>query len=521
MNIVDFSLKDYYLWASKSWTSVPWKRQYLNQEFLSYEQKRIKDLVEWRTDFFKADEGQSLNEVYFYSIPIEPHTYWKGAIAEKGNYNYIGLSGLQNSPQVLMVALIPQDLKQPLDYRLIRIVRAKKSFIVNTRFNLVQPVIMVEEWETLNSDKIYLDVPHEKSHVQKLIKENLIGDENTSLSFQSPLMSSPHVSGSIGGISLSSMYSNSLFSQELIKTILKMTPPEYRGMKPPERVYDGGKVNNIQGIKFHFAERPYFDNKYVSSFFDTSENRLRNEINKRNKFSGEYSIFSTINPIYSNSTSVWNDLLKSFTDTEITLPEDLGDLIESDVDLTRMNKAITEDLWIQIVSSRQLNPPMDWESSLLLNQTRERLKKDFDTLLSDAHKEGIQKDFIVRSMLHPTSYNLKRLTQSFARAENRDKLNEFDFSKARNLIVDNLGGFVSHPNFEGIQSHIKKKENDLRFSVVETDLINNPKSTIQEIYSSVQPTNLFKDLTDLQGLLDWAQKNGFVWVDHERKYDWV
>lgn len=521
MGSIIFSLKEYYLWGQNTETSVPWKRQYLNQEFLHYEQKRIRDLVEWRTGFWKAEEGQFLEEVYFYTIPIEPHTFWKGAIAEKGNYNYIGLSGLQNSPQVLVVALIPKDLKQPLDYRLIRIVKAKKSYITNTRFGLIEHVIIIEEWEPLNSDKIYIDVPYEKSHVQKIIKENLIGDENTSLSFQSPLMSSPYVSGSIGGVSLSSISANGLFSQELIKTILKMTPPEYRGMRPPERAYIGGKLDDIQGIKFHFAERPYSDNECVSSFFDTSENRLKNEINKRNKFPGEYSIFSTINPIYSNSTSVWNELLKSFTDTEITLPENLEDLPESDVDLTRMNKAINEDLWIQIVSSRQLNPPIDGESSLLLNQTLERLRKDFDALLSDAHKEDIQKDFIVRSMLSPTNYNLKRLAQSFARAENRDKLSEFDFSKARNLIVDNFGGFISHSNFEGIQSHIKKKENDVRFSVVETDLINNPKSTVQEIYESIKSTGSFKDLTDLQGLLDWAQKKGFVWVDNERRYEWI
>ncbi|MCK5043573.1 hypothetical protein KAR52_01045 [Candidatus Pacearchaeota archaeon] len=520
MDFINFSLKDYYLWTSAQ-TSVPWKRQHLNQEFLNYEQKRINDLVEWRTGFLKAVEGQSLKEVYFYTIPVELHTFWKGAIAEKGNYNYVGLSGLQNSPQVLAVALIPQDLKQPLDYRLIRIVRSKKSYITNTRFNLIQPVIIIEEWESLNSDKIYLDVPHEKSHVQKLIKENLIGDENTSLSFQSPLMSSPHVSGSIGGISLSSMSANGLFSQELIKTILRMTPPEYRGMKPPKRAYTGGRLKDIQGIKFHFAERPYFDDKYVSSFFDTSKNKLKNEINKRNKFHGEYSIFSTITPIYSNSTSIWNELLKSFTDTEITLPENLEDLRESDVDLTRMNKAITEDLWIQIVSSRQLNPPIDREASLWLNQTSGRLRKDFDALLSDAHKEDIQKDFIIRSMSHPTKYNIKRLAQSFARAENRDRLSEFDFSKARNLIVDNFYGFISHPNFEGMQSYIKKKKSDARFSVVETDLINNPKSTIQEIYDSIKSTGLFKDLTDLQGLLDWAYKKGFIWLDHEKRCSWV
>lgn len=516
----DFSLKEYYLWRDRTDIEVPWKRQYLNLEFLKYERKRINELVKWRTDFIRAKYEQSLNEAYFYVIPIELSTYWKGAVAEKGNYNYLGLSSLQNSPHVLLTALIEHNRKKPIDYSFIRITKSKKSNIID-KFNSVQNVIIIEGWEQISSDKMYIDVPHEKSHIQKLIKENLIGDENTSLSFQSPLMSSPHVSGSIGGISLASLSNNGFFSRELIKTILKMTPPEYRGTIPPEKAYIGSKINDIEGIKFHFAERPYINDKRVSSFLDTSENKLRNEIEKRKKFNGEYSIFSTITPISSKSTSVWNELLKGFTDTEITLPENLEELRESDVDLDRMNKAITEDLWLQIVASRQLNPPIDKEPSQWLNQTLIKLKQDFDVLLSESHKEGIQKNYVVREMLFNTDNNVKRLAQSFARAENRDILNENDFSKARDLIVDNFTGFISHPNFEGLQSYVKKKEENSRFSILGACLINNQKSTIQEIWESTKSSNLFKDLTDLQGVLDWCQKKGFVWVDNEKRYEWI
>ncbi len=521
MDPIDFSLREYYLWGSRTETPLPWKRQYLNVEFLNYEQKRIKDLVKWRNNFLKASEGQNLDEVSFYTIPIELSIFWKGAIGEKGNYNYIGLSGLQNSPAVLAIALISYDIKQPLDYKLIRITKSKKSYIINKRFNLVQEIIVIEEWEYLDSDKIYIDVPYEKNNIQKLIKENLTSDENISISFQSPLMSSPYISGGIGGISLSSISGNGLFSQKLIKTIFRMIPPEYRGMRPPEKAYLGGNVEDLEGINFHFAERPYFDKKYVGSFLDNSFNRLKNELVKRKKFQGEYSIFSTINPPISNSSSIWNELLKSFTDTEITIPQNLEQLPEYGADLTRINKSITEDLWMQIVSSRQLNPSVGKEPTLWLNKTMERLKKDFDAILSDVYKGEIQKDYVVRSMLYNTTYNVQRLAQSFARAEDRNELNEFDFSKARNLIVDNFTGFTGHPDLVRLGSFMEKKKNDLRFSVLETDLINNPKSTIFEIYESVKSTDLFQDLTDLQGLLDWAQKNGFVWLDNEKKYSWA
>jgi len=521
MEPISFSLKEYYLWRKNTETQFPWKRQYLNQEFLKCEQKRIKELVKWRSNFHKKQKGDELEEVSFYSVPVELNSFWKGAIAEEGEYNYIGLSGLQNSPSILTLGLIPLDVKQPPEYSLIYITKAKKSFLHNKNNNFVYPVIIIEAWEILSSDKLYVDVPYEKSHIQKLIKENLIGDENTSLSFQSPILSSPYVAGSIGGISLSSISGNSLFSQELIKTILKMTPPEYRGIKPPESVYRGGKIEDIEGVSFHLAERPSFDKNYLSGISDFSARKLKEEILRRNKFIGEYSIFSTITPPSFKSTSIWNELLKGFTETEITLPEDLDTLPEVDVDLTRMNNAINEDLWIQVVSARQINPPIDNNASILLNQTLKRLKDDFDAILSNANKNEIQREYIVKNMLYNTGYNVKRLTQSFARSENRNDLEEGDFSKARNLIVDNFNGFINHPKFENLEYFMSVKKDNSRFSILQTTLINNPKLTIHEIYDYVKSTDLFKDITDLQGLMDWCQKGGFVWIDNNNKYEWV
>lgn len=515
-----FSLKEYYLWWKKTMTSVPWKRQYLNQEFLKYEQKRINDLILWRNHFYKAKENELLKEVSFYAVPVELYPSWKGVIAEKGGYDYVGLSALQNSPQILTLALIPQGVKKPSDYKLIRITKSRKSYLINEKIG-IQNIVIIENWDPLKSDQIYVDVPHEDNHIQKLIKENFVADENISLSFQSPLLSSPHVKGSIGGISLSSLSAQGFFSQELIKTILRMTPPEYRGLYPPEKAYFGGKVDDIQGIKFHLAERPYFDNNYVCGFSDSSLNRLNTEISRRKRFDGEYPIFSTINPPSLSSKSVWQKLLKNFSETEITIPERLEDLPELDIDLTKMNKVIDEDLWLQIVASRQLNPAVDVEQSQWLNSTIERLRKDFDAILGDLHKEDAHRTAVFNAMQNNLRYNIKRLAQSFARSERREVLKENDFNKARNLIVDNFGGFVEHSDFERIVSYVEKDKKNIRVKIIETELVNNPKLTIQDIFSSVKSSGFFKDMIDLQGLLDWLQLRGSVWVDGESKYSWV
>lgn len=120
-----------------------------------------------------------------------------------------------------MIGLIPQIIKQPIDHRLINITKSKKLYSFNRLFNKVECVLVIEDWEELESDKIYVDVSHESKIISKILDENLFGDEQISLCFQSPIISAPF-DGSIGGISLSSISGSSSFSKELTKTIQLM-----------------------------------------------------------------------------------------------------------------------------------------------------------------------------------------------------------------------------------------------------------------------------------------------------------
>ena len=71
-SIQPYSLKEYYPWLKKSEMNVPWKRAYLNQEFLKYEQARINKLSKWHKNFLKIDETVVLKEeASFYTIPLE------------------------------------------------------------------------------------------------------------------------------------------------------------------------------------------------------------------------------------------------------------------------------------------------------------------------------------------------------------------------------------------------------------------------------------------------------------------
>ena len=514
------SLNEYYLWKKKAEIQYPWKRQFLNLEFLKYEEKRVNDCANWHKKFIKSEKGSDLDQISFYTVPIEIKSSWKAAIADFGNFKYVGLSALYNSSPAMTIALIPDSIKQPQDYRLIEITKSKRENVVNIKQNIVEPVAVIENWDYLKSDTIYVDVPYEKKIIQNIFNENLINDDKISLSFQSPIISAPYVDGSIGGITLSSFSSESAFAKEFHKVIQRMVPPEYRTLKPPEKAYKGYKFPYFEGINFKLAERPYLDNNILSTFIAKKYMKLEMEQLRRYNFNGEFSIFSTFNPDKANITQIWKELLKKFTATEVTLPLEIDKLILSDIDLTRLMREINEDLWLQIVHSRQYMPSINVDDDDDYIKTINLLEKDLDILLSDFNKQAESREYLVSSMLYESSFNLKRLAQSFARDDEKDQLNDKHLKKGRDLIVDNFTDFINHPRFRFIKFEMEKKKEDGRYSVIQTEIINFPHSSTAEIFEQIKKTRLFKDIYDLQGLLDWLHKKGYVITDSNKKYIW-
>lgn len=323
-------------------------------------------------------------------------------------------------------------------------------------------------------------------------------------------------------ISLASMAWNSSFANELSKTIQRMVPPEYRESKPPKTAYLGSKFKYLAGIEFHLAERPYYDKNILSSFYDTTYGGLANKLSYRNSFEGEYSIFSTISPKEGDETQVWKELMRNFTATEVTLPENIDDLpIEADVELTKLINAINEDLWIQVVHSRQKRPAISEEINNGFIDIVSRVGEDFDILLTDIVRQEENREYLVRSMLQPTQYNLKRISQSFARSDGEDTVSLNHLRQARKMVVANFEGFINHPEFSSIRLEMERSRDDVRYSVVQTEIINNPRSSVREIFESVRTTGLFRDIYELQELLDRLHRNGYVIVDRNNRYTWV
>ena len=522
---ITFNMKEYYSsWRKNSSFSSPWDREYLNLDFLKHEKKQIEKITEWYyKKFQKADENDVLPEISLYLIPVELSLQWKATINSLGNYNFRGLSALQNSPSIIMIGLFPHNIeKQPNEYSLINILKSKKVSLNNTHNGISVYALIIEEWEDLPSDSLYLDVPHEKDVLQKLFKKHIsIGKSYTS-SFQSPLIGAPYTPGSVGGISLASSTNNSRFAQDFAKLLQQIMPPEYRSIPPPQKAYLGQRFKYLDGISFHFAERSSTQGNYFSSFYDNSYNSLTQELDNRKKFLGEYSIFSTLISNYTSPREILKDMANNFTATEITLPEKIDEITDwADIDLNTIRSDINEDeLWIQIANAHQIKPSIIPNNQEYVYTTK-KIAKDFDAILSDTLKVEAERESTVNWMMSNTQHNIKRLAQSLARSTNKFEVTRDNLDDARGIIVDNFGGMVDNGKFDFIRAKLEKSKTDARFSIVQETIIILKSPTAREIYDEVKNSGLFSDMYDLQNLLDWMERKGQAIVDIHKRYIWI
>jgi len=387
--------------------------------------------------------------------------------------------------------------------------------------NRLEKVLLIEEYEELPGDKLYVDVDYEKRIVSKLLSENLTSEGQLAESFQGPILGAPY-GGTLGGISLSSFNSfdkKSGFTKELIKTIELMVPPEYRTISTPKKVYNGHYFESQNGIRYKLAERPPKTNKILSGTGLNSYSGLFPELEKRSKFSGDYSIFSTIKTEKGTFNAVRMKLLSNFNNTEITLPKNISDLIYEDVALPYLQREIDEDLWIQVANARDIQPTIDPSKEQVLTKAKKSLKKDIDAILADHFPRKAVRDIIMEDLYDPE--NFTRNAQSIARSKEEKNLTERHLNQARDLFVDNLTGFFEHRKVKNVFSTAKKRTTDRRYELVQTFLISNPNSTLSEIWDHVKNEDVFRDKSDLQGLFDWMKEKGYVIKNQKNEYQWV
>lgn len=510
-------LNDYYLWKKyPTYSEFPWDRQYLNVEFLEFEKIRVSKVEDWYKEFSRAEDGKALEEISLYVVPLSMDSSWNVAIESQTNSKSIGLSALYNTPIAVSIGLIPPSKNIPEDYNLISIIKSKKSYIYNEKLNISESVILIEEWEELPSDSIYLDVPYERRIIENLFAENLPLDREISRSFQAPILSAPY-DGKVGGISLSSLSWNSKLALELQKVIQLMVPPEYRDMGPPKKAISGINFDS-NTIQYKLAEKPKIGQIILSKVYSDNYSKMHQSLVERNNFEGEYSLFSSVKVSKATIRQMIFKTFMNFTQTEITL-SDIDQLLnDEDMYIRPLLKTIDENLWIQVVHAHQNNPKEGKNYDKEYRDITELLYKDYDILLADKFKQEKTRDYIIQSMLYKTNSNIKRIAQSFARADDKKEITKKYLKDSRNIVLDNFERLISEPSIKKEINFMGDHESDERYNVVQAALINTPNLTAVEIFLEVKSTDLFKDEYDLQGLLDWMHKKGYVIRDSQNRY---
>lgn len=513
-------LNDYYLWRKNpTYSKYPWDRKFINVEFLEYEKKRILVIEEWFKNFNRLESGQDLEEISLYVVPLNIDSSWEVVIESMLGAKPIGLSALFNTPIALNIGFIPNNIKMPDNYSLIKITKSKKIYIVNPKLQKSDSGILIEEWEELPSDSIYLDVPFEKRIIEKLLSDNLPLDKEISKSFQAPILSAPY-NGKLGGISLSSLSWNSKLAMELMKIIQMMVPPEYRDIDPPKKVI-GGISFDSNGILYQLAEKPKLGNNILSKIYSENYSKLIQSLAKRNNFLGEYSLFSSIKVNEGTRRQKIVETFRNFTLTEITLSDIDQLLTEDDMYVRPLLNSIDENLWIQVVNAHHNNPKEGKNYDKEYRDLIQLISKDLDIILSDKFRQDITRESIIRSMINKTGQNLKRLAQSFARAENSKEITNKFLKDSRKITIDNFERLINEPSIKKEINSLSDYESNQRYNVVQSILINNPNLTALEIFQEVSPTGLFKDEYDIKDLLDWMHKKGHVIKDSQNRYSFI
>ena len=514
-----FDLNDFYLWSKKSKSKLPWDRAYLNYNFLNHEIARTKIVSKWKTEFKSAKENKELDEISLYVIPCKLSSSISASInSNVNNQKIIGLSLFQNTPSILLIAIIPESCKIPYDFKLINI-RSKKRVVINEVTKKPLEFIEINDWNYIRSDSIYVDVPFEKKRITKLINSSISSDnQNLALGFTQSIVGAPKVINDAGGISFTSFTNSSSFSKEIFKTIQLMLPPEYRCIKPPLRVEKGSWFNYGNGIQFHLAEKPYSDSNYLKGSIFKTVNSMSSELNQRIKYSGEYSSVSSIFCSDNTLSHEFKTLLLNFSKVEFTIPEDLS-TCQFDTDLLRIKREIDSDLWMQVVNYRYVNPSIK-NDSIKLNLLR-KLREDFDSILSDSFKNFEQRDSILESIMKGIQNNVLRLSQSFARYDNTDKVNKNHFVKVRDVLVDNLNDFLNSGYVKSQANIFNKIKINEVYSLIETSLVSCQHQTINQIYESVKDSDLIRDFYHFQSIVDELIEKNWILRHNNGTYYWI
>lgn len=519
---MSLTLNQAYLWRRKSFSRYPWERKFLNIDFLDFEKKRINDVRDWWGEFYKKNKGDLLSEVLYYVIPAEFSSDIKASISNHGNYYPVQLSALKNSEQMGMLMILPRDKKSPPDYSLIRVSSSRKDVLINLSNSEPIYVINAEDYELEDSSRVYLDLPSkpEKDVVYKFIKENLIqNDDLKAKSFQMPISSAPFIQNKGGGISLSSYSSKYSFSQEFLKTLKMIQPPEFTDIfyDYPDSVLKGKVVSDsTKGVSFKLGDFPSPSKNRFSCFNSQNLEYLDLELRKKEVFNGEYSIACSLNETSNTASERLREILSNFVKTEVSNRMDIEDLkYAQGLDLSKVQKEISEDLWVQIANQRQNSPLIENFDERFF---RKNLIKDWGEIFESLNVKNPNPEEI--SLFAGKSFeNIKKVAQGMSRDKQMGSVDKEILDNSYKLFVRSSSDIVDDPRVQSAVENLSHENKNKIKEILQSSLTIKPLTLIQ-LFEELG--SLFdNDILKLQSIIDRLKTEGMIYEPISGYYQWL
>ncbi len=465
-------------------------RGFIQPRFGKVDRNRLNQVDPWYQDFQKTAQGSKMDDVVM-------HTLWATASDRRRRelkslgYKLIGLSALSSSSEITVPGLLPLSMEVPPPGSLMRITSSKQKIIHHDmKSNIGTKYLVIEDWDYEDHRHLY-DLDYEKGITLKLIREYLINEYDIAYSLSGPLIGAPKYSD-IGGIASNSFGTSTLFTRELTNLIQMITPPIFRRYHLPKSWERGRKLDVGDTIKMKFSHYHQTTDIIVDSLSSSEYPEIDSILMNRGDQSS-HSVFSTLTHPKGLPAKAMNQFIMNYSKAELYIPEGLDKLPMADVDITKMIKAMNEDVWIELVALERRKPKIPPSIMSTLQDRGNRAVEHISILLEE--EIGMDDDSIPRLVLAPVVGNIQdnmiRVASLNARMDESEEIDEDHIIQAERKTKKDFEKQITSTITESLLLDFKKSTKYLNsdMSVFQKRhyedaigfLRDNPNSTIAEI----------------------------------------
>ena len=189
-----------------------------------------------------------------------------------------------------------------------------------------------------------------------------------------------------------------------------------------------------------------------------------------------------------------------------------------DIDLQRTQRAVTEDLWLQIVNQRQ-NKVISQQNPNESLKLREAVATEFEIIMENfgfRKKTGHE----IKVYSQKAYENILRVAQAFARDNQKSMVDLTELKKAFRLFKMNANTLAEKTEVKPFISdgYVPPELNNEAVKAVRVELSVQALDVIQ-LFENVK--EYFRDLTELQTLIDKLKRAGYIFALRPGCYQWI